>query len=85
MPEEGKNILKYRPEDKSLKVQFIIYADLECLLKKEQSCQNNSKNFYAEKKATHKSSGYSLSLNCSFDETKSQRKFYRKKRFNRNN
>ena len=79
MPEEGKNILKYRPEDKSLKVQFIIYADLECLLKKEQSCQNNSKNFYAEKKATHKSSGYSLSLNCSFDETKSQRKFYRKK------
>ena len=38
MPEKGKNILKYRSGDKSLKVSFIIYADLECLLKKEQSC-----------------------------------------------
>ena len=44
MPEENKNILKYSPGDKSLKVPFIIYADLECLLKKEQSYQNNSKN-----------------------------------------
>ena len=28
MPEEGKNILKCSPGDKSLKVPFIIYADL---------------------------------------------------------
>ena len=41
MPEEGKNILKYSPGDISL--NLIIYADLECLLKKEQSCQNNQK------------------------------------------
>ena len=34
MPEEGKNIIKYRPGDKSLKVPLIIYADLECILKK---------------------------------------------------
>ena len=34
MPEEGKNILKYSPRDKLLKAPFIIYADLECLLKK---------------------------------------------------
>ena len=34
MPEEDKYILKYRPGDKSLKVPFIIYADLECILKK---------------------------------------------------
>ena len=46
MPEKGKNILKYSPGDKSLKVPFIIYADLECLLKKEQSCQNNPKISY---------------------------------------
>ena len=31
--EEGENILKYSPGDKSLKVPFIIYADSECLLK----------------------------------------------------
>ena len=34
MPEEGKNILKYSSGVKSLKVPFIIYVDLECLLKK---------------------------------------------------
>ena len=34
MLEEGENILKYSPGDKSLKAPFIIYADLECLLKK---------------------------------------------------
>ena len=46
MPEDGENILKYSPGDKSLKAAFIIYADLECLLKKDQSCQNNPKNSY---------------------------------------
>ena len=50
MPEEDKNILKYRPGEKSLKVPFIIYVDLEFILKKEQSCQNNPANSYAEKK-----------------------------------
>ena len=79
MPGEGKNILKYSPRDKSLKPLLIIYADLECLLKKEQSCQNNPKNSYTERKAKHKPSGYSLSLICSFDETKNRRKFYRRK------
>ena len=80
MPEEGKNILKYSPGDKSLKAPFIIYADLECLLKKEQSCQNNPKNSYTERKAKHKPSGYSMSLNCSFDETKNRCRFFQKKR-----
>ena len=79
MPEEGKNILKYSPGDKSLKLPFIIYKDIECMLKKEQSCQNNPKNSYTQRKAKHKPSGYSLSLICSFDETKNRRKFYRRK------
>ena len=79
MPEAGKSILKYSSGDKSLKVPFIIYADLECLLKKEQSCQNNPKNSSTPRKAKDKPSGYSLSLNCSFDETKNRRKMYRRK------
>ena len=54
MSEEGKNILKYRPGNKSLKVPFTIYADLKCILKKEISCQNNPKNSYTEKKTNHK-------------------------------
>ena len=53
MLEEAKKILKYRSGEKSLKVLFIIYADLECLLKKEQSCQNNLKNSYIQRQAKH--------------------------------
>ena len=33
MPEEDNKILKYNQGEKSMKVPFIIYADLECLLK----------------------------------------------------
>ena len=79
MPEEGKNILKYSPGDKSLKAPFIIYADLECLLKKAQSSQNNPENSYTEKKVKHKPSGYAWCSICSFDDTKNKRYFYRGK------
>ena len=79
MPEEGKNMLKYSPGHKLLKSPFIIYEDLECLLKKEQPRQKNAENSYTDKKANHKPSDYSLSFIYSFDETKSRRKFYRRK------
>ena len=34
MPNEDNKILKYNHGEKSMKVPFIIYADLECLLEK---------------------------------------------------
>ena len=34
MPSPNNNMIKYSQGDKSLKLPFIIYADLECLLKK---------------------------------------------------
>ena len=34
MPGPNNNIIKYNQGDKLLKLPFIIYADLECLLKK---------------------------------------------------
>ena len=37
MPTKDNNKLKYNHEEKSLKVPFTIYADLECLLIKQQS------------------------------------------------
>ena len=49
------------------------------MLKKRQPRQNNLENSYTQRKAKHKPSGYSLSLICSFDETKNRRKFYRRK------
>ena len=49
MPNEHEKI-KYLSAEKSLKVPFIIYADLECLLKKVRSCQNNPKKFLTQRK-----------------------------------
>ena len=46
MPKWVEIILKYIPGEKSLKALFAIYLDLECLLKKEQSCQNNPEKSY---------------------------------------
>ena len=41
MPNDNNNILKYNHGEKSLKTPFMICADLECLLEKMYSCQNN--------------------------------------------
>ena len=50
MPKDDDKILKYIHGEKSLKVRFIVYIDLESLLKKDQSCQNNPKKSYTKKK-----------------------------------
>ena len=67
--------IKFLPGEKSFNVPFIIYADLECLLKKIRSCKNNPENSYTEKKARHKPSGYAWRSICSFDDTKSRHYF----------
>ena len=57
MPIWVEKKLKYNPGEKSPKVTFAIYLDLECLLKKEQFCQNNPEKSYTEKKNIHDPSG----------------------------
>ena len=42
MPETRNKILKFNQNHKSMKIPFIIYADIECLLQKISSCDNNS-------------------------------------------
>ena len=76
---EGNKILKYNNGEKSLKAPFTIIADLECLLIKEQSCQNNPKKSYTERKGDHEPSGYLLSLISSFNATKHRHYFHRGK------
>ena len=49
MPNEDSKILKYNHGKKSVKVPFIVYVDLECLLEKMHSCQNNPDKSYTEK------------------------------------
>ena len=53
MPTKHNKTLKHNHGEKSLKAPFTIYADLECLLIKEQSCQSNLKELYTERKAMH--------------------------------
>ena len=81
MPDEDNKILKYNPGNKSLKVLFIIYAHLECLLEKIDKCSNNPEESYTEKKSKHKPSGYSRITCCSFDKSKTEGNYYRGKDF----
>ena len=75
MPTENNNTLKYNHGEKSLKVPFTIYADLECLLIKQQSCQNNPNESYTERKAMHEPWSYAWSLICSFNNKKTNTVF----------
>ena len=68
MSKQAEKIVKYIHGEKSLKAPFGIYLDLECLLRKEQSCQNNPEKFYTEKKARHEPFGWAIFTSCSFDE-----------------
>ena len=74
-----EQILKYNPGKKSLKAPFVIYLDLECLLKKEQSCQNNPEKSYTEKKARQEPSGWAMITKFSFNKTEDELDYYRGK------
>ena len=41
MPSNDNNLINYNNSEKSLKLPFIIYADLECLLEQISTCYNN--------------------------------------------
>ena len=64
---------------KSLKIPHVIYADLECLLLKQQSCQNSPNKSYTKRKAIHEPCGYSLDLVSSFDSRENKHSFYKGK------
>ena len=69
MPEKDNKILKYNHGEKSMKVPFIIYADLESLLEKMNTCHNNPEKLSTTEINKHTPSGYSLFTHCSFDAT----------------
>ena len=70
MPEEDNKILEYNRGEKSMKVPFIIYADLESLFEKMNTCHNNPEKSSTTKINKHAPSGYSLFTHCSFNTTK---------------
>ena len=79
MPEEYNKILKYNQGEKSMKVSFVIYADLMSLLEKMKTCNNNPEKSSTTKINKYSPSGYSLFTQCSFDTTKNKPDCYRGK------
>ena len=79
MPKDNNKILKHNHIEKSMKIPFIIHADLESLLEKMSACHNNPEESSATKINKHAPSGYSFFTNCSFDLTKCKLHFYRGK------
>ena len=77
MPTKNNNIIKYNQGEKSLELPFIIYADLECLLEKIDTCYNNPEKSSTTKINRHTPSGYSIFTHCSFDKSKNKLNYYR--------
>ena len=70
MPEKDNEILKYNQGEKSMKVPFIISAELEYLLEKMSTCYNNPEISSTTKINKHTPSGYSLFTHCSLIQQK---------------
>ena len=60
-----------------MKLPVVIYADLECLLEKMNTCQNDPNKSSTAKTNKHTPSGYSLFTHCSFNESNNKLNYYR--------
>ena len=58
MSSEVTKILEFNQYQKPDKTPFIIYADLECLIKKIDGCKNNPENLSTTKVGEHIPSGF---------------------------
>ena len=79
MPTKNNNNIKYNHGERSMKLPFVIYADLECLLEKMSTCINNPDESSTTKINKHEPSGYSIFTHCLFDKSKSKLNYYRGK------
>ena len=79
MPKEDNKVLKYNHGEKSMKHPFVIYVDLECLLKKMSTSHNNPEKLLTTKKYEHTPSGDSMFTHCSFDAPNNKLDCYRGK------
>ena len=66
MPSEDTKIFEFNLYQKSDKVPFIIYAELECLKEKIDSRRNNPENSSTAKVGEHIPSGFSMYTVTSF-------------------
>ena len=80
MPTGENKVIEYKQSkksQKSKKAPFIIFSDLECLLKTNNDQNNDQNNSIAI--TNHIPCGYSMYTHCSFDSAKNNLDFYRGK------
>ena len=77
MQTNDNNTIKYNQGEKSIKLPFVVYADLECLLEKMSTCYNNPEESSTTKMNKHMPSGYSIFTHCSFHKSKNKLNYYR--------
>ena len=75
MPSEDTKILEFSQYQKSDKAQFIIYADLECLIGKTDRCKINPENSFTTKVSEHIPSGFSMSTTLSIKSIENEHVF----------
>ena len=79
MPSGDTKILEFNQYQKSDKSPFIIYADLECKIKKIDRCKNNPENSSTAKVSKHIPSGFSTSTISSLRSMENKHDVYRGK------
>ena len=76
MPTKDNNVIKYNHGEKSIKMPFTIYADLECRLEKIDMSENDPNKSSTTKINKQIPLGYSIFTHCSFDESKNKLNLY---------
>ena len=79
MTSEDTKTLEFNQYQKSDKAPFIIYADLQCIIKKIDGCKNNPENLSTTKVSKHIPSGISTSTISSFRSIENNHDVYRGK------
>ena len=79
MSYEDSKKLQFNQYQKSDKVPFIIYADLECMIERTDGCKNNPENSSTTKVSKHIPSGFSMSTISSFRSIENKLDLYRSK------
>ena len=77
MPSEKNKYISTTSGKNSMHAPLVIYADIECLLMKIDSCENTANNSYTERKALLVPCGYSIVTCYSYDKTKNRQICYR--------
>ena len=77
MPSEKDKILEFNQYMNSDKMSYIIYADIESLIKKIDGFANNAKNSSTTKTGEQIPCGYSMSTIWAFDNIQNKHTLYR--------